>query len=99
MPPDNALSLNLPAELLKPLVQQVVAETLAALEADRQQLGDKLACGEAEAARLLGLAQHQLRDERLRSRIQASVGPGRRIMYTRQDLLNYLQEHRWKPAP
>jgi hypothetical protein len=36
-----------------------------------------------------------LRDERLRRRTKASVGPGRKILYSRQDLLDYLAERRW----
>jgi hypothetical protein len=81
---------------LRPLVQQVAAEVVAALDKDRAQLDDKLAFGEAEAARRIGLHEHQLRDERRRGRISASVGPGRKILYTKSDLLSYLQNRRWK---
>ena len=44
---------------------------------------------------MLSLAVHQLRDERLRKRIKASVGPGRKILYTRQQLLDYLETRLW----
>ena len=44
---------------------------------------------------MMGLHPHQLRDERLRGRIKASVGPGRKILYSRQDLLDYLEARRW----
>jgi hypothetical protein len=90
------VNLQLDADALRPLVREIVAETLAAVEQDRQALGDKLAIGEAEAARLLSLATHQLRDERLRGRISASVGPGRKILYSREDLLDYLRSRRWE---
>jgi hypothetical protein len=89
-----ALSLTLDPAALKPLIAAVVAEVLAALEADRNRLDDRLAYSEAEAARLLGLHVHQLRDERLRSRIGASKIVGGRIAYTRDDLLNYLMRTR-----
>ena len=34
-----------------------------------------------------------------RGRIQAAVGPGRKILYARSDLLNYLAARRWEPEP
>jgi hypothetical protein len=86
----QAVSLLLPPELLRPLIAEVVREVLAALEADRARLGDRLAYSEAEAARLLGLHVHQLRDLRLRGGIRAAKIVGGRIAYTREDLLNYL---------
>jgi hypothetical protein len=89
--------LSLDPEALKPLVAAVVQEVLAALEADRQAVPDRLAFSEAEAARLLGLQQHQLRDERLRGRISSSSVVGRRIRYTREDLVGYLQARRVAP--
>jgi hypothetical protein len=89
-----ALSLLLDPDALVLLVRQVVVEVLAALEADRHHLDGKLAFGEAEAARLLSLHSHQLRDERRRGRIAASVGPGRKILYRREDLLGYLLARR-----
>jgi hypothetical protein len=98
-PPSNGrgqspLSLLLNAEMLRPVIQLVVAEVLAALEADRATLPDRLAYSEAEAARLLGLHQHQLRDERRRGRIAASRIVGGRIAYRREDLAAYLLERR-----
>jgi hypothetical protein len=93
-----ALDLRIEPAALGPLIRAVVAETLAATEAARAGLPDKLAFGEAEAARLLSLHPHQLRDERLRGRIEASVGPGRKVLYTREQLLAYLAARRWQPA-
>jgi hypothetical protein len=92
----GSLSLSIDAEALRPLVRVAVEEALAAVEAARSNLPDKLAFGEAEAARLLSLHQHQLRDERLRGRIGASVGPGRKILYSREQLLAYLAARRWR---
>jgi hypothetical protein len=91
------VSLSLDATALRPLVQVVVRETLAALEADRARVPDRLAYSEAEAARLLGLNVHQLRDERLRGRIAASQVVGRRVRYLREDLINYLMTSRTGP--
>ena len=82
-------------ETLKPIIATIIVEVLAAQEANRAALGDdRLAYSEAEAARMLGLNQHVLRDERLRGRIQASQIMGRRVRYTRDDLMNYLQGRR-----
>jgi hypothetical protein len=94
MPDRSPLSLSLDADALRPLIREVVGETLAALEQDRAKISDRLAYSEAEAARLLGLHTHQLRDERLRKRVSASQIVGKRIRYTRDDLLRYLSERR-----
>jgi hypothetical protein len=73
------------------------ADGTAQTEQDRAAIGgDKLAYTEPEAARMLSLHPHQLRDERLRGRVQASVGPGRTVLYSRQDLLDYLAARRWE---
>lgn len=90
----SPLSLNLDGEALRPLIAAVVAETMAAVQRDQETLGDRLAYSEAEAAGLLGLNVHQLRDERLRGRIGASVIVGRRVRYTRADLTAYLAAQR-----
>jgi len=97
-PRSNGLALSIDPAGLTPLIRAVVRETLAAVEADQGALPARLAFGEAEAAALLGLHPHQLRDERLRGRIKASVGPGRKILYSRSDLLAYLTGRRWTPV-
>lgn len=95
MPSDNPLALSIDRAGLKALVKLVVAEVLADREQCRQALPDgRLAWSEAEAARLLGMAQHQLRDERRRGRIGASQIAGKRIRYTRADLEAYLGSRR-----
>jgi hypothetical protein len=90
----NGVRLSIDAEALRPLVRAVVAEVLAQVEGARASLPDRLAFSEPEAARLLGLAPHQLRDERQRGRITASQVVGRRIRYTRADLEQYLAARR-----
>src|SRR5262249_50158922 len=89
-----SMHLELDPAALKPLIEQVVTEALARLETERARLNGKLAYSEPEAAALLDLEPHQLRDERLRGRIQASVIVGRRIRYLREDLLAYLLNRR-----
>jgi hypothetical protein len=92
--PPPGLSLQLDTEVLEPVIRKIVAEVLAATEEKNARLGDRLAYSEQEAARLLGLNPHQLRDERLRGRIAASTIVGRRVRYTRDDLLQYLAASR-----
>jgi hypothetical protein len=87
--------IHLDADDLRPLVEEIVALALAQLRDQEQQI-TKLAIGEEEAARLLSLAPHQLRDERLRGNIAASVGPGRKILYSRTELLAYLARRPWR---
>ena len=93
-----ALQLALDPVALEPLIRAVVEQTIARLDEAREVLSAKLAFGEAEAARLLSLHPHQLRDARLRGEIEASVGPGRKILYSRSDLLAYLTGRRWMPV-
>ena len=91
----SAVNLSVNPETLKPVIAAVVEEVLARVEQDRQALpGHKLCFGEAEAAAMLGLLPHVLRDERRRGRIQASQIVGRRVVYTRDNLLNYLHGRR-----
>ena len=52
-----------------------------------------MAYSEEEAARLLGLNSHQLRDERRRGRTAASQFVGRQIRYLREDLISDLYGH------
>jgi len=94
----SAVSLPIDADALRQLVQVVVRETLAAVEAEQAKIpDDKLAYDEGEAAALLGVAQHVLRDARLEGKIVASRITGRRIRYARADLLKYLHENRAEP--
>jgi hypothetical protein len=92
-PAPAPFALTFEAEGLRHLVVEIVAQVLAQLEADRAKLDgdrDRLAFSEEEAARLIGLEPHQLRDERRRGRIAAATVVGRRIRYTREHLLAYL---------
>jgi len=89
------VNLQLDPDVLKPLIEAVVRETVAKLDGEGGRFNDKIAFAEPEAARLLGLEVHQLRDERLRGRIRASQIVGKRIRYLKSDLLDYLLSHRW----
>jgi hypothetical protein len=97
-PASAGVSMTVDAAALAPLVRQIVGEVLAQLDTDAAKVdaggGGKLAYSEEEAARLLGLEPHVLRDERRRGRIAASQIVGRRIRYTRQDLVDYLAGRR-----
>jgi hypothetical protein len=79
---------------LKPLIEEVISATLKKLTEGQAAIGERLAISEPEAAHLLSLEPHQLRDERLRGRITASRIVGRRIRYARQDLMDYLAKNR-----
>ena len=88
------MNLRIDPDELRPLVQAVVEETLARIQADQSRLpSDRLAFPEAEAAALLGLKQHVLRDARLRGEITGSL-LGRRYVYSRDDLLAWLRRQR-----
>jgi hypothetical protein len=77
------------------LATEVAQQVLAKVEAARAVAGqERLAYSEREAAALLGLKWHQLRDERLRGRIASSKIVGDRIRYLREDLVAYLMRSR-----
>lgn len=96
MPTDRppAVALHLDAEALKPLVRIIVAEVIDQLRDAEARTADRLAYSEAEAARLLGLNTHQLRDMRLRGDIEALKIVGGRVRYSREQLLAYLARRR-----
>ena len=87
-------TLTLSPDELRPIISAAVAETLAQLRADESAVGDRLAFDEREAARMLGIESHVLRDCRLRGEIAASRITGRRIRYLKSDLTDYMARHR-----
>ena len=68
------LNLQLDGDASTCTVHRVAEEVIRQTQAESAQFG-KLAYGEAEAAALLSLAPHQLRDERLKGRIRTSIAP------------------------
>ncbi|MEX1027074.1 MAG: helix-turn-helix domain-containing protein [Candidatus Paceibacterota bacterium] len=86
------MHLNFDKSDLRPLIEQVVVEILAQLDVDRQQFS-KLAYTEPEAAALLNVRRHVLRDARLRGEISGSR-VGKRILYERDELLRFLRQQR-----
>jgi hypothetical protein len=86
--------LSFDIDALRPLIRQVAEEVIAFIRETDERLPDRLAYSEAEAARLLELEEHVLRDERRRGRIGASRIVKDRIRYTRADLLGYLAGRR-----
>ena len=78
---------------LRPLIENVVKETLRLIDEAERHYGERIAYTEPEAATILGIARHVLRDCRLRGEVAASKC-GKRIMYRRSDLLNLLDRNR-----
>jgi hypothetical protein len=78
---------------LEPLVVKIVAKVLAQREADDERFGGRLAFTEPEAAALIGVKAHVLRDCRLRGELVASK-VGKRVMYSRDTLLKFLAANR-----
>lgn len=77
-------------EGLRPLIAAAVRETLDEIQASDAKLGDRLGHTEPEAAALLGVAPHVLRDCRLRGEISARR-VGARYIYSRAALLEFLR--------
>lgn len=76
-------------DALRPVIDAAVEATLAKINETGQRVGDQLAYSEANAAALLGIGRHQLRDARYRQEI-AAVKVGKSWLYTRESLLRFL---------
>jgi len=76
-------------DMLRPVIAQVVGEVLQQLEGDRAKLDGQIAYTEPEAATLLDVKTHVLRDARLRGEIEGSK-IGKRIIYLRDDLVQFV---------
>ena len=85
------VSIN-PADI-QPLIEQVVHATIAQFHSDHAMLGNRLAFPEAEAAALLGIRPHVLRDARLRGELAGSR-VGKKVIYERDELLRFLRQQR-----
>ena len=79
---------------LRPLVKLVLTEALAELDQLKTIHNGRMAYSEAEAANMLGLNQHQLRDLRLDGKISHTRIVGNRVRYQWQDLVAYLNRGR-----
>ena len=79
---------------LRPLVSAIVAEVLVALDCTNATLRqDQFSYPEPQAASLLGVKGHVLRDARLRGEITATKVGGR-ISYETTELRRYLAANR-----
>ena len=74
---------------LQPIIAAAVRATLAEVETEQFKLNGRLAYPEPEAAALLGVERHVLRDCRLRGEIEARK-VGAKIVYSRESLLRFL---------
>jgi hypothetical protein len=91
----RAVNLTFDPETLRPLIKAVVAEVVSQMESDKAKIDNgRLVFTEEEAAAMLQLQPHCLRDERRRGKIGCSRVVGRRLRYTKQDLLDYLRGRR-----
>ena len=87
------MRIEIDAEELRPLVEQVAAELAARRASGETDKTGRLAFTEAEAASLLGVQRHVLRDARLRGELAGSR-VGRKILYERYELNAYLERNR-----
>lgn len=86
------VELRLDRQALSGLVSEIVREALAQVDSAKHKVNGRLAYSEAEAADLLGLRQHQLRDLRLAGEIEGARYPNGRVFYRRETLIEFLIE-------
>ena len=89
----DMLKIEVDETALRPIVKLAVAEALDRMEAERAKLQGRLAFTEPEAAVLLGVKPHVLRDCRRRGELQGAK-VGSKIVYTRADLLDFLDRQK-----
>ena len=87
------MNISFDADDLEPVIKATVSVVLEQLEADRAKFNGKLAFPEAEAASLLGIAPHVLRDCRRRGELIGSKA-GAKIVYEKTELLRFLERNR-----
>jgi len=75
------------------MIEKIIFDSFQKMEHAKISLGSRLSFTESEAAALLGVGRHALRDARLRGEVEASK-VGRRILYSRDQLLQLLQKNR-----
>jgi hypothetical protein len=82
---------------LKPVIRQVVQNTIDELRAESSLLGssDRIALTEEEAAAAIGVQRFRLRDARLRGEVHGRK-VGRIVVYERGELIRYLTEREAK---
>jgi hypothetical protein len=91
-----AVSLAIDPKSFQQLITAIVQQVVQDLDSARATVGeDRIGYSEAEAAALLGLESHVLRDERRRGKIRAFLIVGRRVRYSREDLVDYLTREPW----
>jgi hypothetical protein len=81
-----------PADIadLQPVIAAAVRATLEQIHAEDATLdGERIGYPEAEAAALIGVRSHVLRDARLRGEINGRL-VGKKIVYARSELLRFL---------
>lgn len=88
-----SLKIEFDSKDLRPIVHLAVTEALDHLEAERAKFQGRLSFTEPEAAVLLGVKPHVLRDCRRRGELQGSK-VGSKIVYTRADLLGFLEKQK-----
>lgn len=79
---------------LRPVIDAAVRSALDQQQAEAATLNpDRISYYEPEAAQLVGIPSHVLRDARLRGEIVGSR-IGKRIVYERAELLRFIREKR-----
>ena len=74
---------------LQPLIEATVRATLDQVADENAKFNGRLAFSEAEAASLLGVKVHVLRDARLRNEIKAKK-VGKSFRYSRNQLVRFM---------
>lgn len=89
------MKLEIDDSTLESLIERVVVTALARVEADQAKVDGRLAFTESEAAAVIGVRPHVLRDARRRGELQG-VRVGKRILIEREELNRFLVRQRLK---
>jgi hypothetical protein len=86
------MQVTIDPEVFEPVIRKAILAVIDQFQEHR------LALNEEQAAALVGLRPSQLRDERRRGRVAASILVGRRSRYSPADLRAYLERTRQAEA-
>ena len=87
----STLNINVDDDVLEPLVTRITKQVLAQLEEDRMKLGGRIGFTLPEAAALIGVKPHVLRDARSRGEIRGRL-VGKKLVFSRDELLRFVNE-------
>ena len=85
----SGFQINLDDEVLAPLVARITKQVVEQLDETRAKFGGRLGYTLPEAAAMIGVKPHVLRDARARGEIRGRL-IGKRLIFSRDELIRFV---------